>query len=70
MALKKSVLNKLNVILPMGDGALRYQNRLCVPDVDGLRNTVLEEIHGFRYFIHSGPPKCIVILERDIGGMA
>ena len=38
----------------MGDGVLRYQGRLCVPNVDGLRNQILEEAHGSRYSIHLG----------------
>ena len=37
-----------------GDGVLRYQGRLCVPYVDGLRNWILEEAHGSHYSIHSG----------------
>ena len=28
------------------DGVLRYQDRFCVPDVDGLREFILEEAHG------------------------
>ena len=32
---------------------LRYEGRLCVLDVDGLRDRILEEVHGFRYSIHS-----------------
>ena len=32
---------------------IRYQGRLCVPYVDGLRDRILEEVHGFRYSIHS-----------------
>ena len=31
---------------------LRYQGRLCVPDVDGLRDQILEEAYGSRYSIH------------------
>ena len=36
---------------------LRYQGILCVPDVDDLRNRVLEEAHGSRYPIHPGSTK-------------
>ena len=36
---------------------LRYQGRLCVPDVDGLRDQILEKAHGFRYTIHPGLTK-------------
>ena len=34
---------------PEGDGVLRYQGGLCVPNVDDLRNRILEEAHGDRY---------------------
>ncbi|WMV13559.1 hypothetical protein MTR67_006944, partial [Solanum verrucosum] len=34
------------------DGVLRHQGRLCVLDVDGLRETILEEANGSRYSIH------------------
>ncbi|TMW91885.1 hypothetical protein EJD97_013774 [Solanum chilense] len=37
-----------------GDGALRYQRRLCVPNVDGLTNRNLEEAHWSCYSIHLG----------------
>ena len=36
---------------------LRYQGRLCVTNVDGLRNRILEEAHGSRYSIHPGSTK-------------
>ena len=36
---------------------LRYQGRLCVPDVDGLRVRILEEAHGSCYSIHPGSTK-------------
>ncbi|WMV55157.1 hypothetical protein MTR67_048542, partial [Solanum verrucosum] len=34
------------------DGVLRYQGRLCVLNVDGLREQNLEEVHSSRYSIH------------------
>ena len=36
---------------------LRYRGRLCVPDVDGLSDRILEESHGSRYSIHPGSAK-------------
>ena len=42
---------------PKGDGVLRYQGRLCFPDVDRLRDRILEEVHGSRYSIHPGLTK-------------
>ena len=40
-----------------GDGVLRYQGRLCFPNVDDLRNRIQEEAHGSRYSIHLGSTK-------------
>ena len=51
-----------------GDGVLRYQGRLCVPYVDGLRNWILEEAHGSRYSIHPGLTKCTTTLGKYFGG--
>ncbi|XP_070029986.1 uncharacterized protein [Nicotiana sylvestris] len=34
------------------DGTLRYRGRLCVPDVDGLRERIMSEAHNSRYSIH------------------
>jgi len=56
--LKESVLKKsVEVFSQRGDGVLRYQGRLCVPDVDGLREQILEEAHSSRYSIHPGATK-------------
>ncbi|XP_070026595.1 uncharacterized protein [Nicotiana sylvestris] len=34
------------------DGALRMQGRLCVPNVDGLCELILQKAHSSRYSIH------------------
>ncbi|XP_070054330.1 uncharacterized protein [Nicotiana tomentosiformis] len=44
------------------DGVLRLQGRLCVPNDDGLRETILEEAHNSRYSIHPGATK----MYRDL----
>ena len=63
MELKESVLSKYNEYLSQGgDGVLRYQGRLCVPNVDNLRRQILEEAHGSPYSIHSGATK----MDRDL----
>ena len=36
---------------------MSYQGRLHVPNVDGLRNRILEHAHGSRYSIHSSSTK-------------
>ncbi|XP_070046470.1 uncharacterized protein [Nicotiana tomentosiformis] len=43
--------------LGMDDGTLRYQGRLCVPNVDGLRERILTEAHTSRYSVHPGSSK-------------
>ncbi|XP_070056791.1 uncharacterized protein, partial [Nicotiana tomentosiformis] len=40
-----------------GDGTLRYQGRLCVPSVAGLREKIMIEIHQSRYSIHPSSTK-------------
>ncbi|XP_070017130.1 uncharacterized protein [Nicotiana sylvestris] len=42
----------------IGDnGVLRMQGQICVPNVDGLREFILEESHSSRYSIHPGAVK-------------
>ncbi|WMV41715.1 hypothetical protein MTR67_035100 [Solanum verrucosum] len=53
--LEEAVLKKsVEAFFQGGDGVLRYQGRLCVPNVDGLREKILEEAHGSQYSIHPG----------------
>ena len=40
-----------------GDGTLRFQGRLCVPNIDGLREQIMAEAHCSRYSIHPGSTK-------------
>ena len=52
MELKDSVFGKfVEAFSQEGDGVLRYQGRLCVPDADDLRRKILEEAHASRYCI-------------------
>ncbi|XP_070025756.1 uncharacterized protein [Nicotiana sylvestris] len=39
------------------DGVLRMQSWICVPNVDGLWELILEEAHSLRYSIHPGAAK-------------
>ena len=39
------------------EGVLQCQNRLCVPDIDGLRKKIMTEAHFSRYSIHPGSTK-------------
>ena len=44
------------------EGALRIKERVCVPRVDDLINTILTEVHSSRYSIHPGATK----MYRDL----
>ena len=45
--LKKLVISKFNESFSRGrDGVLRYQERMCVLDVDDLRKQIMEEALG------------------------
>ncbi|XP_070041025.1 uncharacterized protein [Nicotiana tomentosiformis] len=44
------------------DDILQFQGRLCVPNVDGLREKILEEAHNSQYSIHPGATK----MYRDL----
>ncbi|XP_070041602.1 uncharacterized protein [Nicotiana tomentosiformis] len=46
------------------DGVLRLQGRLCVHNVDILREKILEEAHNSRYSIHLGATKMYIDLRK------
>ena len=45
------------------DGALKYQGRLCVPDVDDMRTQISEEAHGSQNSIYPGATKMYCDLQ-------
>ena len=54
---------------------MRYQERLCLPNMDDLRNWIIDQAHGSRYLIYLGITMMYQnltetflwdILERDI----
>ncbi|XP_070057239.1 uncharacterized protein [Nicotiana tomentosiformis] len=47
------------------DGFMRLEGRICVPNVDGLRELILEEAHNLCYYIHPGVPKMYRDLKQD-----
>ena len=51
------------------EGILRLGTRLCVPDVDELRNEILEKGHFSAYSIHPGSTKMYHDLRIHTGGM-
>ena len=55
MELNNSVLVKMNEPFSLGDyGILRYQDSLCVPNVDDLWTRIIVETHGSKYSINPG----------------
>ena len=63
LELKGAVNNqRVEVFSQGGDGVLRYQGRLCVPNVGELRQHILAEAHNSRYSIHPGSTK----MYRDL----
>ncbi|XP_070040080.1 uncharacterized protein [Nicotiana tomentosiformis] len=47
----------MDFALGMDDGTLRYQGRLCVPNVDGLWERIITEAHTSGYSMHPGSTK-------------
>ena len=55
MDLKESVLISMNESFDLGGNDIfRYEDRLCVPDIDDLRTKIVVEAPGSRYLIHPG----------------
>ena len=51
------------------EGILWISGRVCVPNVDNLREEILEEAHFAAYSVHPGATKCTTALEIFTGGM-
>ena len=65
MELKELILSKVNEALYQGgDGVLRYQVQLCLPNMDGLSGLMVPDISFILV-----QPKCIVISNRFISGI-
>ena len=67
LELKNAVHNQRGEFTQGGDGVLRYQGRLCVPDVGELRQHILVETHNSRHSIHPGATKMYRNLQKSIG---
>ncbi|XP_019238505.1 PREDICTED: uncharacterized protein LOC109218581 [Nicotiana attenuata] len=59
LQLKEGIHKQKTMAFEQGgdDGTLRCRGRLCVPDVDGLRERIMSEAHNSRYSIHPGSTK-------------
>ena len=64
MELKELVLMNHS---PLG-GVLRYRGSLCVPNVDDMRNRILNEAHGSCYSIQLGSTKIYHTIGDSFGG--
>ncbi|KAH0657926.1 hypothetical protein KY289_026674 [Solanum tuberosum] len=63
LELKGAVHNqRVEVFSQGGDGLLRYQGRLCVPNVGELRQHIPAEAHNSKYSIHTGTTR----MYRDL----
>ncbi|XP_070045195.1 uncharacterized protein [Nicotiana tomentosiformis] len=47
------------------DGMLRLRGLICMPNVDGLWELILEEAHSLQYSIHPGAAKIYHDLKQD-----
>ncbi|XP_069147116.1 uncharacterized protein [Solanum lycopersicum] len=54
---KNKLVKDVHRLGKLGDGKRRYKDRLCVPDVDDLRTSIIAEIHASRYSINPGSTK-------------
>ena len=53
--IKSDVGGKIVVVFEIsGDGTLRYKGRLCVPDIDDLKQRIFVEVYYSCYVVHPG----------------
>jgi hypothetical protein len=45
-------------------GTIWFKNRICVPEIDSLRETILKEAHDLVYSIHHGSTKMCQYLKQ------
>ncbi|XP_070014021.1 uncharacterized protein [Nicotiana sylvestris] len=64
--LKEGILKHktINFSFGMNDGTLRYQDRLCVTDIDGLWERIMAEAHTSKYSVHPGSTKMYHYLKE------
>ena len=56
---------KMNESFALGDDdILRYQDRLCVRDVDDFQTKIIAETHGSKYSIHLGSTKMYLYIKQ------
>jgi hypothetical protein len=60
-------LIKLGKVLDFGEdeqGTVWFKNRICVPDIKKIRETILKEAHDSAYSIHPGSTKMYQDLKQ------
>ncbi|XP_070040856.1 uncharacterized protein [Nicotiana tomentosiformis] len=63
--LKEGVRNNEITAFTLGsDRVLKLNDPLCVPDVDGLRKSIMKEAHNSRYSIHQDAIKIYLDLKE------
>jgi hypothetical protein len=50
-------------------GTVWFKDRICVPEIDSLRETILKESHDIDYSIHTGSTKMYQDLKQKYCGM-
>jgi hypothetical protein len=50
-------------------GTIWFKNRICVPEIDSLRETILKEAHDSAYSIHPGSTRMYQDLKQKYCGM-
>ena len=51
------------------NGTLWFRKRICVPEVNAIRDAILQEAHESAYSIHPRSTMMYLDHRRDIGGM-
>ena len=69
IVLKESVFDKLIESFCLWGSVFRYYGTFCAPNLDGLRNQVLEEAYGSRYSIYSCSTQMYHELRGLLGGI-
>ena len=50
-------------------GTIWFKDKICVPEIESLHETILKEAHDLDHSIHPGSTKMYQDLKQNIGGM-
>ena len=51
------------------DGVLTIKDRVCVPDIDDLKRSIMEEAHCLAYAMHQGSTKMYRTIKENYCGL-